>query len=55
MTTVIRPLSDNDGLRSRQMKSDDSLDTVTTRREDTEWVVDLRSKRIVRRIVRRPR
>jgi hypothetical protein len=56
MTTVIRPLSDSDGSRHpRRTTNDDSHETVTARQEDTEWVVDLRSKRIVRRIPRRPR
>lgn len=58
MTTVIRPASDGTGLHLRTTETDDAINAIEeqlselgAREEDTEWVVDMQSRRIVRRVV----
>ncbi len=48
MTTVVRPVGDSDGKR-RPERLEEAVADADIRESDVEWVVDLRSKRIVRR------
>ena len=58
MMTVIRPTSDGAGPPLRTTETDDAINAIEEQlgepgagEEDTEWVVDVRSRRVVRRVV----
>ena len=57
MTTVVRPLGPlHDGeAQAAAERANDLLNVVRSAAPTAEWVVDLASRRIVRREVRRPR
>jgi len=54
MTTVIRPVSEYDGNR-RGERIEEAYDELVAREHDAEWVVDIASKRVVRREAPLPR